>query len=387
MTIPVKTDSRRSFLKGVLSTAVFVGSGMLVPQAFASSSSAFAFRKGQPELLLHFNENSLGMSPSALSAAQEAIALYGNRYPDDAVDELRQQLSALHGIDSKQLVLGNGSTEVIGAVVELAASKNATVIEPSPTFGDVRRRAKARGLNVVEVAVGDDFITDIGSLREAAEKQTGHLLINICNPNNPTGSIVNQKALTDWIEEAGDDHLFLIDEAYFEYAQGNPAYGSALGLIQKGKENVIVTRTFSKIYGMAGMRIGYGFAATETAKSVDQYATSFNLSAAGVAAASASLKDEAFFAKSLASNQNGKLILTSALDKLNLAYVNSDTNFVLHRINSDLASYSDRMKQNGVRVGRRMTKPDGWNRISIGQPKEMEAFVQTLLQFRERGWV
>lgn len=387
MTDLVLTHSRRKFIQQMTQGLALAGAGLMLPSAFATNTAQLAYRIGKPELLLHFNENSLGMSPKAMLAAQQAVAKYGNRYPDDSVNQLKQRLANIHKVSDRQIILGNGSTEVIGAIVTYAAKQNATVVEPTPTFGDVRRRAASHGLSIKKVEVGTDFVTDIAALKKQAESIQGAKLINICNPNNPTGSIVDQSALRHWIETASPEYLFLIDEAYFEYAQQNKDYVSILPLIRQGKENIVLTRTFSKIYGMAGMRIGYGIAAPETASKIDNFATSFNLSAAGVAAAMASLEDKDFFQQSLASNQMAKDILTNTLNKLELPFIQSNTNFVLHRINSDLANYSRRMKQNSVRVGRRMTKDDGWNRLSIGQPDEMRVFSEILLAFREKGWV
>ncbi len=378
---------RRAFLKGVAGTSLLAGLTINSLPAFAKANNPLEFRIGQAPLLLHYNENSLGMSPKALAAGQQAIALYGNRYVDQSIEQLRSQLAINLGVAEQQVLLGNGSTEVIGAVVAYAASQGAKVIEPTPTFGDVRRRAASYGLEVVSVPVGAGFVTDIQALRAEANRQKGPLLINICNPNNPTGSIVDTKELMEWIQAAPQHHLFLVDEAYFEYAQSNPDYASVASLIQQGKENLVITRTFSKIYGMAGMRVGYGAAAPKTAESIGRFASSFNLSAAGVAAAIASLDDKAFYAKSLASNQQAKSLLINTLDELDLEYVKSSGNFVLHRINSDLASYTKRMGQNGIKVGRKMTESDQWNRISLGQVHEMQAFTQTLKAFRQKGWV
>jgi histidinol-phosphate aminotransferase len=380
---------RREFLTQIGKSALALSLGLAIPTVMAQQvkSSQLPSRVGKPELLLHFNENSLGMSPKALHAAQQAIVQFGNRYPDELVGQLRSKLAKKFALPREQFVFGNGSTEVIGSVVAYANSLNATVVEPTPTFGDLRSRAKAMGMPVKSVPVTKDFVTDISKLKSVVNQTEGNILVNICNPNNPTGTIVDKSALTQWIREASDRVLFIVDEAYFEYAQNNPTYQSALPLIKQGQENLVVTRTFSKIYGMAGMRIGYGMAAPETAKHIDRYAASFNLSAAGVAAALASLDDQAFFETSLQSNNQAREILLNTLDSLGLQHIPSNTNFVLHRINSDLASYAARMKVNGIRVGRRMTKDDGWNRISIGQPDEMITFAETLLSFRERGWV
>ena len=387
--VPTQHDrvSRRAFITGLARGAIGLGITPYVFNAFASSDLTLPFRKGSLPLYLHFNENSLGMSDKALLAAKQAVQQYGNRYADDLVDKLKQQLAQAHGVAVEQLILGNGSTEVIGAVIEQAVLDKATVVEPTPTFGDVSRRARARGLDVVQVPVTQNFVTDLRALKRQAETIKGRVLINICNPNNPTGTIADQSFLEHWVRHADKSHFFLIDEAYFEYAQGSAGYASLLPLIQEGQSNLVVTRTFSKIYGMAGMRIGYGFAEANTASALGRLAASFNLSVAGIAAAMASLEDEAFYQKSLQANQTSKQILIRALDDLGLGYVPSYTNFVLHRINGPLADYSNRMMQQGIKVGRRMTAEDGWNRISLGTAEEMTHFVKTLQAFRERGWV
>lgn len=381
--------SRRTFLQNLA-----IGTGLsLLPTSFLFAgqqrlnSDVLDFRKNASTLQLHYNENSLGMSKQALLAAQESVALYGNRYPDKAVDDLKQQIALENQIPSNQLILGNGSTEVLGTVVAYAASISATLLEPSPTFGDVRSRASARNMNVIQVDLGSDFQTNIEQLDKQAKKLSGPILINICNPNNPTGTIVDKEELSNWIVNAPDNYFFLIDEAYHEYALTNPKYSSVLPLIKQGKENVVLTRTFSKIFGMAGMRVGYGIAAPNTAAKLDNLAASFNLSAAGVASARASLLDKDFFRKSITSNEQAKQILVQTLEDLNLNYIPSNTNFILHRINSDLKTYSQRMLANNIKVGRRMTKDDNWNRLSLGQPEEMEYFVRTLKAFRGKGWV
>jgi histidinol-phosphate aminotransferase len=378
--------SRRNFIQQFGTGALLLGSGAFSP-VFAQAKTQLEFRVNAKPLWLHFNENSLGMSPLALKAAQLAAQEKGNRYPFATVKLLRETLAKKHAVDPEQVILGNGSTEVIQAIVAVAARQKATVLEPTPTFGDVRNYSKAEGLEVIQVPVGKGFITDIGALKKRAEGISGPLLINICNPNNPSGSIVENKALVEWITNAPAQHTFLIDEAYVDYALANPAYSSVLPLIKMGRENLIIARTFSKIYGMAGMRIGYGIAAPETAKRVRPFAAGYNLSATGIAAAMASMSDEVFYKKSLASNLAAKSLLVNALDELGLEHVESNTNFVLHRIGGSLKDYTARMLENGIYVGRRMTTEDNWNRISIGTPTEMQAFAVTLKAFRNNGWV
>jgi histidinol-phosphate aminotransferase len=337
--------------------------------------------------MLHFNENSLGMSPKALIAAKRAVELFGNRYPDAAFDEFKDKLATYHQVKPEQLMFGNGSTEVLQAIATYAARQNATMIEPLPTFGALRRYCQAENMKVIQVPVGQDFEMNITAMKKQAMAQKGAVLVNVCNPNNPTGNIVDFGVLFEWINNAPDTHLFLLDEAYFDYAQANPRYKSGLDLIQQNNDNVVITRTFSKVHGMAGMRIGYGIATATTASKINPFASGFNLNAAGLAAASQALDDTEFYKKSIAYNQLSKTLLIDTLNELELAHIPSDTNFVLHKIGKPLAEYNAHMRQNNILVGRKMTSDDHWNRISLGTPDEMRIFTKTLLAFRQKGWV
>jgi len=355
--------------------------------ARADETELLPHRKSTAPMMLHFNENSLGMSPKAILAAQQMVATAGNRYADDAVLELTDMLAAKHRVPADWVVLGNGSTEILKSIVTMAANEGGTVVEPTPTFGAVRGYAKAEHMAVTSVPVNPDFTTNLGALKKAADKITGLVLINLCDANNPTGTICDHGELLHWVTNAPSSQLFLLDEAYVDYTALNPAFKSLLPLVRGGHENLIIARTFSKVYGMAGMRVGYGITAPATMKRLKPFTASYNLSAAGTAAAMASLKDTAFYEHSLKSNADAKTTLVKTLDQLGLDYIPASTNFLLHRIGSPVADYQRRMKANGILVGRRMTKEDGWNRISIGTPQEMQAFTQTLLAFRDRGWV
>ena len=379
--------SRRQFIQQLGLGAAWIGLAANTSFAFANNTAILPFRQNALPLLLHYNENSLGMSPNALSAARFAIERYGNRYPSASVDEFKVKLADHHQVKPEQLIFGNGSTEVLQAIATYAARQHATMIEPSPTFGALRGYCKAENLNVIQVPVGQNFEMNIAAMKKQAMAQTGSVLINICNPNNPTGNIVDFTIMFDWINNAPETHFFLLDEAYFDYAQANPRYKSGLDLINQGKDNVVISRTFSKVHGMAGMRVGYGIATVKTANKIKPFAAGFNLSAAGIAAASAALDDKLFYKKSIEYNQLSRKILVDTLNELELESVPSDTNFVLHRIGTPLADYAEHMQQNGIRVGRKMTLDDRWNRISLGTPDEMKIFTQTLKAFRQKGWV
>jgi len=354
---------------------------------WANEAERLPFRREAAPMLLHFNENSLGMSPRAIAAAQAVVASAGNRYADDAVAKLTDMLAAKHRVPVDWIVLGNGSTEILKSIVTMAANNGGTLVEPAPTFGAVHGFCEAEGMAVVRVPVNPDFTTNLGALKTAADNISGPVLINLCNANNPTGTICDHEELRDWVTGAPANQLFLIDEAYVDYAAQNPDFKSLLPLVRGELENVIITRTFSKVYGMAGMRVGYGIAAPGTMKGLKPFTMSYNLSAAGVAAAMASLEDSAFYQYSLKSNAAAKTTLLKTLDALSLRHIPSSANFVLHRIGGPVADYQRRMKANGILVGRRMTAEDGWNRLSVGTPAEMQAFAKTLHAFRGKGWV
>jgi histidinol-phosphate aminotransferase len=379
--------SRRQFIQHLGLGAAWLGLAANTSFAFANNTPILPFRQNASPLLLHYNENSLGMSPNALSAAKFAIERYGNRYPSESIDEFKVKLADHHQVKPEQLIFGNGSTEVLQAIATYAAQQHATMIEPSPTFGALRGYCKAENLNIIQVPVAQNFEMNIAAMKKQAMAQSGPVLINICNPNNPTGNIVDFSIMFDWINNAPDTHLFLLDEAYFDYAQANPHYKSGLDLINQGKDNVVISRTFSKVHGMAGMRMGYGITTIKTASKIKPFAAGFNLSAAGIAAASAALDDKAFYKKSIEYNQVSKTMLINTLNELELEFIPSDTNFVLHRIGTPLVDYTEHMQRNGVRVGRKMTVDDRWNRISLGTPDEMKIFTQTLMAFRQNGWV
>ncbi len=179
---------------------------------------------------------------------------------------------------------------------------------------------------------------------------------------------------------------FLVDEAYFEYAEGADGYHSALPWIET-HPNVVVFRTFSKVYGMAGMRLGYGIAHEETADRLRELQSVMNANQLALFAGLASLQDPDYVGQSVAMNARAKQILHNVLDELGLEYLPSHTNFVMHRIRADLSEYSSRMETAGFLVGRPFPPMLGYNRLSLGSPDQMEQFAQTLREFRSKDWV
>jgi len=329
-------------------------------------------------LLLNSNENALGMSPRALKAANMALPL-GNRYPDEQVEALAEDLARKEGLLPKNIAVSNGSTGIIEAIIHEWADKRATIVAPAITYGQAGNLASNWGMAYRAVPMDADFATDIAAMEAASLQIDGPVLVYLVNPNNPTGRLIPSDAIAAWVRRAPGNVFFLVDEAYHELVS-DPAYESAASLVKAGYKNLVVTRTFSKIYAMAGLRVGYGMGHIEVMDGIRRYYTSWNVNVVGVVTAVEALKDHAFFKKSFDENQAAKKMVNQAMDKLGLACIPSESNFILHQIGMDLKAYQRAMRERHILVGRDMGTGQHWNRLSMGTVDEMAYFLE---QFRQ----
>lgn len=372
----------------LLRTGALVGlAGIGRPAPFwaaqkAPASSAAPDAAGT--LWLNWNENPLGLAPAAREAVIAALPR-ANRYPDAIREELLEALADRHGVGADQVVLGCGSTEILQMIVQASAAPDALLILANPTFEAVGRYQRPHDYRVERVPLTARHAHDIGRMREVAGSHRGPVVVYLCSPNNPTATLTPSAEIDGWIEEAPERVLFAVDEAYHEYVKA-PGYRSAIGWVER-RSNVIVTRTFSKIYGMAGLRLGYAFAHPETARRLEGFMSSDNANGLALAAALAAIADPGLVERCRATNEAAKKIVCECLDELGLAYLPSHTSFLMHRVPGDLESYIRRMREHGVRVGRPFPPMSGHNRLSLGLPEEMERFTGILREFRERGWV
>ncbi|WP_096386296.1 histidinol-phosphate transaminase [Hafnia sp. CBA7124] len=385
---------RRTLLKS--SGAILGGltlSGLInrAQAATPANAAVISFPTEKNPLLLNFNENSLGMSAHAKQAIVDCLPT-AFRYPDAARAELIEQIAAHFGLKSENITLGNGSSETIQAAVQAIVlqaqqqQKKVQVIVPDPTFNYAELYAKPLGAEIVKVPLNAKLEFDLATMQAKAAGFAGKSIVYLCNPNNPTATITPAATMDSWIKSAPADTFFIVDEAYAEFVNDS-AFKSAIGLVQSGQKNLIVTRTFSKIFALAGLRIGYGIAAPEVIAQVENFVSLDNTNTAGAVAALASLKDKTFVAMSRKSIDLSRQIVTSMLDELNLEYVPSQANFIFHKVNGDVKTYQDRMKQQNIYVGREFPPAVGWNRLTLGTPQEMQVFVSVLKSFRAKGWV
>lgn len=383
---------RRAFLHSGLAATAAAAAGTLLPDLGRGASP----RPGPTDrpggglagprdgvLRLNSNENALGPPESARRAIIDGIG-ESNRYTHPVVAELRPILAAHHDVDKASVVLGNGSTEILRMVVQAMVPPGGRVVVADPTFEHVERYAVPFGVDVVKVPLTDDHAHDIGRMRDAVRAASGPALVYVCNPNNPTGSLTASADVEAWIEDERDDIVFLVDEAYFEYVD-HPAYRSALPLALQ-RPNVVVARTFSKIYGLAGLRIGYGLAHPALARRFGAFSGFSNMNQMALRAARACLGDPDWLRRSLAANEEARRITYDVLDELGFERIPSHTNFVMHRVPGDGSEYRRRMAEHGIRVGRPFPPMTSYNRLSFGLPEEMERFADVLRQGRSEGW-
>jgi len=333
---------------------------------------------------LSSNENPLGLSASARQAVIEAIP-HANRYPSDYTPELLEELAKYVGVKEENLVLGSGSTEILQMAVQAYQGPQVPLVIAEPTFEDVPRYQNPLSFNLVALPLTDSYEHDLGRMREHAERSRRPSIVYLCNPNNPTGTITKSRDIDAWIGDAPETTTFLMDEAYFEYVD-NPAYWSALKWIDT-HPNVIVVRTFSKIFGMAGLRVGYGVAHPDTITRLSEFVAKNSPNVLATAAGIVSLKEKDHTARSLEVNTAAKRMVYETCDELGLEYLPSDANFTMHRINGDLDTYITRMADAGIRVGRPFPPMLGWNRLSFGLPEEQDRWATTLKGFRAKSWV
>jgi histidinol-phosphate aminotransferase len=354
----------------------------------AAEAPAFVPPTKEKPILLCFNENPLGISKSAKEAIAASTNL-ANRYPFAQVAKMRQAVAEYMGGTADNILLTHGSAEAIRASVEAYRKPNSVLLVPELTYSDGADVAKRNNIPVETVKMGPNWSVDLdGMIKKAkALAQKHSVLVYFVNPNNPTSTIVDSQKLIKWISSKPKNTFFIVDEAYAEFVN-DPTFVSLVSLVKQGETNVVVLRTFSKIFGMAGLRLGFAFGAKSVVDKIrDHVAYEVMMNQATLAAAAAELKDKEFLAYSKAQNDEAKDILLKALDELKIPYLPSQTNFVFIDLKAPLAPFVKRMREENIMVGRPFPPADTWCRISIGTPAEIRYFVEKLKEFRQKGWV
>src|SRR5213083_413413 len=295
------------------------------PLSFAklTQPSATSSTAGGTIVRLSANENPYGPSPNALKAMTNSFGL-SCRYPDEHNNLLIDKVAKLNGVDHEQILLGDGSGEILKLCAETFTGKErGTLVAPDPTFEAILNNAKANGAEVVKVPLNSTFAHDLPKMLAAAKEG----LIYVCNPNNPTASITPKGELRDFIARTPGETMILVDEAYFHFAD-SPDYESVIPLV-KEHPNLIVSRTFSKIYGMAGLRCGYCVAQKEAIDRMRQQQMWDSVNIMALVAAIASLNDETQVTNGRRRNGETRAYLTSELKSIGYEHIPSQANFIM----------------------------------------------------------
>jgi len=365
--------SRRKFahLLGVGAAAAIVRPRFSVATGRPSAKTA---PTGPVVVRLSANENPYGPSSQAHAAMNNSFDVCC-RYPDEANDVLIDKIAKINGVNRDQIVLGDGSSEILKLCAEsFTGPTQGKLIAPDPTFEAILEYSKANGAEVVKVPLTKSFAHDLPKMSAAAKNG----LVYICNPNNPTASITPKNDLRGFIEKTPRETMILVDEAYFHYADG-PDYESVIPLV-KDHPNLIVARTFSKIYGMAGLRCGYCVAQPETIKRMHPFQMWDSVNIMALAAASASLDDVDQVNGGRKMNSEAKNFTLSELEKLGYKSIPSQANFIMFDCRKPVVPIIQAMKEKNVQVGRLFPALPNHMRLTIGKHSEMESFLSAFKQ-------
>ena len=350
--------SRREVMQGLIGSAVGLA---LAPNSLAGL--------GPPPgmIALRYNENPYGPSPAALKAAEKAAAL-GAYYADDLQAPLLKTIAARQGVALENMVLCSGSNEGLQAAF-VAWGRKGRIVLPSLTYTDHVGYATRMGVEVVRVPLKADLTIDLDAMAAAV---TGDVsLVYLCNPNNPTGHTLDGDRLRDFCRTVGRRAVVMIDEAYNEITD-RPEYTSMVDLVRAG-ENVIVMRTFSKIFGMAGLRVGYGIARPDLAQTIDRHVMAWP-NGVGMAAAEASCTDDEFIRFSRAKILEGRQIVVDTFRDNGIEPLPSQANFVFADIGRNGAEFQDRMAGHGILIRGRFSQVPDHIRVSMGRIEDLEVF-------------
>ncbi len=363
--------NRRRLLTGA---ATLTGAALLqgAPLSFNLINAALGNIATPAEpIRMSSNENPWGPSPKAIEAMQAAFK-YGNLY-GGIENEIIALQSSIEKVPAECITISCGSGEILTVTGLLVGSEPGSIVAAYPTYGSLINTAKEMGAEIINVPVTEDMHVDLAAMYAAIRPDTR--MVYLCNPNNPLPTIIEKTALEDFVRTVSQDRIVFIDEAYYEFVD-NPDFSSMMHLVAEGLNNVIVARTASKIHGIAGLRVGFGFAHPDLIAKIDMLKTG-SVDILAQHAALVSYQDKEFQDFSRAKNKEGLALVEGMYEELGLRYVKSNANFSFFETGIDVQVFREAMKANNILVGRPFQPFTTWARVSMAKPEEMAYFVQT----------
>jgi len=360
-----QTLSRRSFSKVIGVSAVFTAL-----QARNSVKGSWLLPSSTANVVrLSSNENPYGPSAAALKAMTDGFSLAW-RYPDEYADMLADELARGHNVPLDQVLLGDGSGEILKLCSAAFTNRDKKLVIGNPTFEAIARHAGVANAEVVKIDLTPDYRHDLQKMLAAS---AGAGLIYICNPNNPTASITPKNEISEFLAKLSPTTIVLVDEAYHHYVESKD-YESVIPLV-KQYPNLIVARTFSKIYGMAGLRCGYCVTQRANIATMKTHQIWDSVNIMALVAALASLKDAEHVARGRKLNSEVKTSLCAELDQLGYRYIPSHANFMMIDLRREVRPIIDSLRTRGVEVGRLFPALPNFMRVTIGTDSQMKSFL------------
>ena len=363
--------ARRQFFKQI-ATGIAAGAALPLAGQSAWAGNWRAMQAGTVGSQIHLdaNENPYGPSPAALEALRDDASL-ANRYAKYEYGELVSAIAARHGVKPEQVVLGCGSSEnlCMASAVFLGAGK--TLLVASPTFELIVSEASDNGTKIVSLPLTKTWAHDLDAMLAHAAGSSG--IVYICNPNNPTGTLTPRADLEAFLHKLPPEYVVIMDEAYHHFVGATPAYTSFLDK-PVDDERLIVLRTFSKIYGMAGIRCGYSVSSPAVAKRMSAQQVKWGMSVLTAKAALAAWKDTDSVRAGATRNAGDRAEFYSQAKKRGLATIPSETNFAMIQVSRPAPEVIGQLRKNNVMIGRPFPPLTDYVRVSFGLPAEMQEF-------------
>jgi histidinol-phosphate aminotransferase len=349
------------------------GSAALVQPLSATPTTIHEINVKPPSIArLSSNENPFGPSERVRKAVIEGFD-EACRYPFGAVAKLSKKIAAKEGVSPEHIIITGGSMEGLKATGLTYGMDSGEIISPFPTFLSLVNYAKQFGAFVNRVPLNNDLEHDLDEMERRVTNRTS--LVFVCNPNNPTGTIISKEKIGSFCDSLSKRCIVFSDEAYYDFIT-EPDYPSMVSLVKKGG-NVVVSRTFSKVYGLAGFRIGYLIARPDIAARIKPNVMA-NTNMLAIYAATAAMEDPEFYDFSLQKNLEAKTYIYDLLDELGLRYVKSHANFVFFHTGRPIAYLVKEMKKHDVHIGRPFPPLTDWCRISTGRMEDVSKFGSAL---------
>jgi len=366
------TRSRRDFLR---SLGVGAAAGAVVQwplRGVSLGETVEPERNSRPNglILLNSNENAYGPSPKVASAIRSATNK-ANRYAFMKYDEVTKQIADYHRLKPEQVLFGCGSTELLRVAACAFLGPNRKLIQAVPTFEAIEHSAKALGAEVVSVRLTPGFAHDLDGMLAHVDNSGG--LVYICNPNNPTSSLTPRKAIESFIDKLPATTQVVVDEAYHDFVVPSGEYASFIDS-PLNDERVIVTRTFSKVYGLAGLRLGYAVASPKVVEKMRPFLTEDGLNAIAAGVVNVALDDQSGVRAAVDRNSNDRQEFLNRANLRMVKPIDPHANFVMFDAQHPAAAVIEHFRKHNILIGRQFPFMDTHVRISFGTPPEMSAF-------------